>query len=161
MAPHPPAKPTPKTGETRMKKRRVRNMTLAAALRQAAKAGQPVVEQHLLLKFTRDTPLVCVDTNGEFGGLPAQATITTLARRRGKKDDPNAKVVSDLTYLVRDSLADTTRIEPRTLPIFSPSMPTTVPGWSTKLTIGRWKVSHRSTKVSIFSAAGRLSPPPM
>jgi hypothetical protein len=40
------------------------------------------------------------------------------------------------------SIADTTRTEPRTFPIFSPSIPTTVPGWSTKLMIGRWNVSQ-------------------
>jgi hypothetical protein len=59
------------------------------------------------------------------------------------------------------SIAEITRTDPRTLPIFSPSMPTTVPGWSTRFTIGRWKVSHMSMNVSIFSAAGRLSPPPL
>ena len=36
-----------------------------------------------------------------------------------------------------------------------------VPGWSTRLTMGRWKVSHRSTKRSILIEAARVSAPPM
>lgn len=69
-------------------------------------SGQPipVVEQHLMLKFDKDNPLVV--SGGEYDGLPVSATISTLARRRGKKTDPNAPMVADMTYLLRDCLND-------------------------------------------------------
>lgn len=68
-------------------------------------------EQHLLLKLDRDSPMIVV--GGEFDGLPATATITTIGRKRGKKTDTNAPVVADMTYLVRDALADTTPVVKR------------------------------------------------
>jgi hypothetical protein len=75
--------------------------------------GKPLVEQHLMLKFDKDTPLVCVDNGGYFSGLPATSTISTMGRRRGKRNDPKAPVVSDMTYLLRDSLNDMTPIKLR------------------------------------------------
>lgn len=75
--------------------------------------GKPLVEQHLLLQFDKDSPLVCADPQGQYEGLPATATITTIGRKRGKRNDPNAPVVSDMTYLLRDSLNDTTPIRLR------------------------------------------------
>lgn len=65
---------------------------------------KPAVEQHLLLKMDKENPMVVV--GGEFDGLPATATITTIPRKRGKKNDPNAPMVHDLSYFVRESLAD-------------------------------------------------------
>lgn len=64
----------------------------------------PLVEQHLLLKFGKENPLIVV--GGEFDGLPVSSTITTMARRRGKKGDATAPIVSDMTYFLRDSLND-------------------------------------------------------
>lgn len=73
--------------------------------------GKPRVRQELYLKFDRDNPLVCADTEGEYGGLPAGTiTISTLGRKRGKKSDPNAPVVADMTYFLRTSLQDKTVI---------------------------------------------------
>lgn len=71
--------------------------------------GKPLVEQHLLLQFDKDNPLVVV--GGEYDGLPAHATITTMGRRRGKRNDPKAPVVADMTYLLRDALNDNTPIK--------------------------------------------------
>ena len=71
--------------------------------------GKPVVEQHLLLRFDKENPLIVV--GGDFDGLPATGTISTMARRRGKRGDPNAPKVSDMTYFLRDSLADATPIK--------------------------------------------------
>lgn len=73
--------------------------------------GKPLVEQHLLLKFDADNPLVVV--GGDHDGQPATATITTLPRRRGKKNDPDAPIVADMAYLLRESLADRTPIAKR------------------------------------------------
>lgn len=70
--------------------------------------GQPVVEQHLLLKMDDENPMIIV--GGPYDGLPAQSTITTIARRRGKKSDKDAPMVHDLTYLVRTSLQDQTPV---------------------------------------------------
>jgi hypothetical protein len=70
---------------------------------------KPAVEQHLLLKFNEDAPLIVV-SDDEYNGLPAHATITTIARPRGKKSDPNRPHVHDLTYFVRDSLNDKTPV---------------------------------------------------
>lgn len=73
--------------------------------------GKPVIEQHFLLKFDKENPLVVV--GGEYDGLPAQATITTIPRRHGKKGDPKATMVHDITYLVRTSLGDKTQVTKR------------------------------------------------
>lgn len=73
--------------------------------------SKPVVEQHLMLKFDKENPLVCVGDGDPYDGLPASSTISTLARRRGKRNDPNAPMVSDMTYFLRDSLADQTPIK--------------------------------------------------
>jgi hypothetical protein len=59
MTPREPPKPTPKLGETQVRKRRARKVTLTAALRQVAKAGQSVkaVEvyaDHITLTFGED-----------------------------------------------------------------------------------------------------------
>lgn len=64
---------------------------------------RPITEQHLMLKMTKDNPIICMD-GGEFEGLPASVTISTLGRKRGKKDDADAPVVADMTYFVRKTL---------------------------------------------------------
>lgn len=69
---------------------------------------KPQVEQHLLLRMDQENPMVVV--GGDYDGLPATATVTTIARRRGKKTDKDAPMVHDLTYLVRTSLADKTPV---------------------------------------------------
>lgn len=71
--------------------------------------GKPLTEQHLLLKFDKENPMIVV--GGDFDGLPATAVITTMARFRGKKSDPNRPKVSDLTYFLRDALNDQTPIK--------------------------------------------------
>lgn len=71
--------------------------------------GVALVEQHLLLKFDKENPMIV--QGGNFDGLPFTATISTMARRRGKKTDPNAPKVSDMTYFIRDSLNDNSRIQ--------------------------------------------------
>lgn len=74
----------------------------------------PVVEQHLMLKISRDNPMVVVSSSNEENvGLPASTTMSTLGRKRGKKNDPDAPVVADLTYLLRTSLNDKTPIAKR------------------------------------------------
>ena len=73
--------------------------------------GKEVTEQHLMLKFDKENPLVCVGDGDPYDGLPASSTVSTLARRRGKRTDPNAPMVSDMTYFLRDSLADSTPIK--------------------------------------------------
>lgn len=69
----------------------------------------PATDQHLMLKFDRDNPLVHI--GGDYDGLPATCTISTLARKRGKGDD--APVVADMTYFVRKCLADKTAVVKR------------------------------------------------
>jgi hypothetical protein len=59
MTPHEPPKPTPKLGKAQVRERRARKVTLTAALRQAAKAGQPVkaaevYADHITLTFGED-----------------------------------------------------------------------------------------------------------
>lgn len=71
-------------------------------------SGKAVLEQHLMLKFDRENPLIVV--GGPFDGLPAMCTISTLNRKRGKKDDLHAKKVSDMTYFVRKALRDNTLV---------------------------------------------------
>ncbi|HET9253872.1 MAG TPA: hypothetical protein VFO16_01560 [Pseudonocardiaceae bacterium] len=61
------------------------------------------VEQHYLLKFDQNNPMLVV--GGEWNGLPATATITTIPRRRGRKGDEKAPLVHDIAYFVRESLA--------------------------------------------------------
>lgn len=70
--------------------------------------GKPVVEQHLLLQFDAENPLVVV--GGDYDGLPAQATITTIPRDRNRKKGEPPNLVHDLTYLVRTSLNDRTPV---------------------------------------------------
>lgn len=91
-------------------------MTFPAGTKDAAGAdigGQEMSEQHLMLKLDRDNPLICIDPNGPYDGLPAQANINTMGRKRGKRDDPNAPIVSDMTYFKVKSLGDLTVIAKR------------------------------------------------
>lgn len=73
-------------------------------------AGKPIIEQHFLLKFDKDSPLIVVG-GGTFDGLPVMATITTLPRKRGKKTDANRPNVADMTYFVRDCLNDNSPVK--------------------------------------------------
>lgn len=72
--------------------------------------GTPLVDQHLFLKFDRDSPLIVV--GGPYDGLPATATISTMARNRARKGE-EPRLVADLTYFVRDSLQDKTPVAKR------------------------------------------------
>jgi hypothetical protein len=59
MTPCEPPKPTPKLGKAQVKERRAHKLTLTAALRQAAKAGQSVkaaevYADHITLTFGED-----------------------------------------------------------------------------------------------------------
>jgi hypothetical protein len=64
--------------------------------------------QRLKLKFDRDNPLVVI--GGPRDGQVLQATITTVPRKRGKKDS-DAPSVADMTYLLRECLQDKTVIK--------------------------------------------------
>lgn len=70
--------------------------------------GKPQVEQHLLLQFNDENPLVIV--GGDYDGLPAHATITTIPRDRNRKKGEPPNLVHDLTYFVRTSLNDRTPV---------------------------------------------------
>jgi hypothetical protein len=59
MTPHEPPKSRPKVGKAQVRERRARKVTLTAALRQAAKAGQSVkaaevYADHITLTFGKD-----------------------------------------------------------------------------------------------------------
>ena len=58
------------------------------------------------------------------------------------------------------SMALMARTAARTVPASSASRPMSTPGWSKKLTSGRWNVSQRSTKVSIFCDERSVMAPP-
>jgi len=72
--------------------------------------GMPLTEQHFLLKFDADNPMIV--QGGDYDGLPATATITTIPRRRRGKGPgkDNGPLVHDITYLVRECLNDKTPV---------------------------------------------------
>jgi hypothetical protein len=60
--------------------------------------------------FDDTHPLVIVQSpGGALDGEPFLYRISNVERRRGKADDPNAVEVSDLDYLLRDGLGETTK----------------------------------------------------
>jgi hypothetical protein len=75
MTPHEPPKPRPKVGKAQVRERRARKVTLSVALRQAAKAGQPVkaaevYADHIRLTFGEDE----------------KGTVTPLQAWKAKRD---------------------------------------------------------------------------
>jgi hypothetical protein len=67
--------------------------------------GQTV--KRLRLKFDKNSPLVI--SEGPKKGETLTATVTGVARARGKKDDPQTPWVSDLAYLLEIGCGDQSR----------------------------------------------------
>lgn len=65
--------------------------------------------QRLKVKFDQNAPLVVVQAvDQQMIGETYRTSLTNIARKRGKKDDPNAKFASDLDFLFQ-ALGETTR----------------------------------------------------
>lgn len=74
------------------------------------KTGAQQVIQRIRWKFDKDNPLLVVESASypEMVGQPVMCTVSNVPRKRSKK--PDVPKVSDATYLLRESLGDSSPI---------------------------------------------------